>query len=121
MSEGTESTVFEAMVSASSGQAFVQMTCALNEEAVFAVKLSPAVATALGLRAIQAAIEAERDAGLVAFVYDELAAQMGLESRREVDGLVGMLLVGLREHRAQFDSEAGSMRPLSGDDPSSLS
>ena len=107
---GRETTVFEAMVSASSGKPFVQMTCALDGEPVFAVKMSPDVTTALGLRAIQAAIEGERDAGFIAFLRS-----MGCGNAE-----VGGMLIGLREHRQQFDADAGSMRPLSGDDPSSL-
>jgi hypothetical protein len=30
------------------------------------------------------------------------------------------MLSGLRDHRQQFDAEAGTMRPLSDDDPSGL-
>ncbi|MGH2897904.1 MAG: hypothetical protein ACRDMZ_04465 [Solirubrobacteraceae bacterium] len=107
---GVETTVFDAFVSASDGRPFVQMTCALDDVPVFAVKMSPATVTALGLRAIQSAIEAERDAGLVAFL-----AESGMEER-----LIGGMLVGVREHRQQFDTDAGSMRPLGEDDPSEL-
>lgn len=107
---GVETTVFEAFVSARDGRPFVQMTCALDGKAVFAVKISPAVCTALGLRAIQASIEAERDAGLIAFMRSA-----GMD-----DQAVGTMLVGLRDRREQFDAAAGTMRPLSGEDPSSL-
>jgi hypothetical protein len=69
-----ETTTFAAFVNAPDGRPFVQMTCALDGEPVFAVKMSPAVCTALGLRAIQ----------------------------------------------ASFDADAGTMRPLSGDDRSEL-
>ncbi len=72
--------------------------------------MAPDVTTALGLRACQAAIEAERDAGFVAFLRS-----MGC-GKAEVGGM----LVGLREHREQFDAAAGTMRPLSPDDPSGL-
>ena len=111
MSNPQESTTFEAMVSARDGRPFVQMTCSLGDNPVFAVKMSPDVITALGLRAIQAAIEAERDAGFVDFMRKDLRAG---------DPEIGAMLSGLRDHRRQFDAEAGSMRPLSGDDPSSL-
>lgn len=106
-----EITTFEAFVSANNGKPFIQMTCSLGDDPIFSIKMSPAVATALGLRAIQAAIEAERDAGFFAFVRNGL--QMG-------DQEAGMMLSGLRDHRQQFDADAGSMRPLSDDDPSSL-
>lgn len=112
MSNQTEITVFEAFVSANNGKPFVQMTCSLGKTPVFSIKMSPAVATALGLRAIQAAIEAERDAGFIGFVRDGLQ----MDNRA-----AGMMLGGLREHRAQFDAAAGSMQPLSDDDPTSMS
>lgn len=99
------------MVSANDGRPFVQMTCSLGDEPVFATKMPPAVATALGLRAIQSAIEAERDAGFVAFCRKVLELD---------DQAIGGMLMGLRDHRQQFDPAAGSMHPLSGDDPSSL-
>jgi hypothetical protein len=111
MSEPLETTVFEAFVSASTGKPFIQMTCAYGDNEVFVSKMRPSVATALGLRAIQAAIEAERDAGFVKFVRDGMDMD---------DRAAGMMLSGLREFRQQFDAEEGSMRPLSGDDPSSL-
>lgn len=78
---------------------------------MFATQLPPDIVTALGLRAIQAAIEAERDAGLIAFMREGGAT----------DGQVSAMLVGLREHRQQFDAEAGTMRPLGPDDPSEVS
>jgi hypothetical protein len=107
---GAETTTFEAFVNAPDGRPFVQMTCALDGAPVFAVKMSPAVCTALGLRAIQASIEAERDAGLIEFLRTA-----GFDDRA-----VAVVLVGLREHREQFDAASGTMRPLSGDDPSEL-
>ncbi len=107
---GVETTVFEAMVSARDGRPFVQMTCALDGEPVFAVKMAPGDVTALGLRAIQSAIEAERDAGFIKFLRSIGAGDAELVS----------MLNGLRENRQQFDAAAGSMRPLSGDDPSRL-
>lgn len=106
-------TSFEAMVSASTGKPFVQLTCFVGDDPVFATKMSPDLATALGLRAIQSAIEAERDAGFIAFLRDSL----GMTD----DQQIGAMLSGMRDHRQQFDAEAGSMRPLSGDDPSKLS
>jgi len=112
MADPVESTTFEAFVSASTGKPFVQMTCSLGDEQVFATKMSPDICTALGLRAIQAAIESERDAGFVDFVRN------GMEMD---DRAIGFMLSGLRAHRQQFDPDAGSMRPLSGDDPSSVS
>lgn len=106
---GEETTYFEAMVSARDGRPFVQMTSALDGEPVFACKMAPSVATALGLRAIQSGIEAERDAGFVAF----------LRSIDADDNAIGGMLVGLREHREQFDAAEGStLTPLSDDDPS---
>jgi hypothetical protein len=108
--EETENIVFEAMVSARDRKPFVQMTCYLKDGSpVFATQFRPSVATALGLRAVQAAIEAERDAGLIAFMYEN-----GAEDKD-----VAMMLTGLRQHREQFDPEEGSMRALSDDDPSS--
>lgn len=107
---GEEATFFEAMVSARDGRPFVQMTCTLDGEPVFSCKMAPGLATALGLRAIQSGIEAERDAGFVAF----------LRSIDADNNAIGGMLVGLREHRQQFDAAAGStLTPLSDDDPSS--
>lgn len=112
MAEGMESIVFDAMVSAKDGRPFVQMTCSLKDGTpVFATQFRPSLVTALGLRAVQAAIEAERDAGLVAFMREGGAT----------DEQVGAMLVGLRGHREQFDAEEGTMRPLGPDDPSGLS
>lgn len=111
MSNPVESTTFEAFVSASTGKPFVQMTCFLGNDPVFSIKMSPDVVTALGLRAIQAGIEAERDAGFIRFLRETL--DIG-------DQGIAAMLSGMREHRQQFDAAAGSMRPLSGDDPSSL-
>lgn len=117
----TEWTVFEAKVNAPDGRPFVQMTCGLGDDPVFSIKLPPAVCTALGLRAVQASIEAERDAGLVAFLTGEFADKMELDegdpSRR---GFAAMMLDGMRRHREQFDAEAGSSRKLGPDDPSSI-
>jgi hypothetical protein len=107
--EGKESIVFEAQVSVHDGRPFVKMTCSLaSGDPVFATQLRPAVVTALGLRAIQAAIEAERDAGLVAFYRD-------IEAPEEA---IGSMLLGMRHHREQFDAAEGSMRRLGPDDRS---
>lgn len=111
MTNPPETTVFEAFVSASNGKPFIQMTCSLGDNPVFSIKMSPDVATALGLRAIQAAIEAERDAGFISYVRNGLQLD---------DRAAGVMLSGLRDHRQQFDAVAGTMRPLSGDDPSSV-
>lgn len=110
MAERREVVTFEAQVSARDGRPFVKMTCSLDGEPVFAAQFPPAVVTALGLRAVQSAIEAERDAGFIAFLHE-----IGAPADK-----IGAMLVGLREHREQFDSEAGSMRKLGPDDPSSL-
>lgn len=106
MGEQREWTAFEAMVNASDGRPFVKMTCGVGDELVFSTKMSPALCTALGLRGVQAAIEAERDAGFVACILD-----MGMEEQ-----MAGMLLAGLRAHREQFDAATGSMAKLGGDD-----
>lgn len=111
MSEPAETVVFEAFVNAKDRKPYVQMTCALGDNPVFAIKMPPDIATALGLRAIQAAIESERDAGFISFMLE------GLETD---DQTASGMLAGLREYRRQFDAKAGSMRPLSDDDSSSL-
>lgn len=104
-----ESTTFEAFVSASTGKPFIEMTCSINDKVVFTCKMSPALATALGLRAIQSAIEAERDSGFIKFLRDQLELS---------DEGIAAMLSGMRDYRQQFDAEAGSMRPLSVDDKS---
>lgn len=111
MSDQMHTTTFEAFVSAKTGNPFIQLTCSVGDKEVFQVNLSPDVATALGLRALQSAIEAERDAGFIKFLRDE----MGVEDR-----LIGPMLSGMREYRQQFDADAGSMRKLSDEDLSSL-
>lgn len=107
---GVEATVFEAQVDRRDGRPFVKMTSMLDGVPVFSTKMSPAVATALGLRAVQAAIEAERDAGFVAF----------LRSIDIEEGGAAQMLHGLRLHREQFDVASGSMAALSDEDPSEL-
>lgn len=119
MPEGLETVTFEAMVSAGTGKPFVRMTAALDGEPVFAMNMPPSVCTAMGLRAVQAAIEGERDAGMIAFMFEDFAPRLGVEGD-EAKGLVNVLLTGMREHRQQFDAEAGSMRKLADDDPSDL-
>jgi hypothetical protein len=109
---GEEATYFEAMVSARDGRPFVQMTSTVGGVPVFSCKMAPSVVTALGLRAVQSGIEAERDAGFVAF----------LRSIDADDSAIGGLLDGLREYRKQFDAAEGStLTPLADDDPSSHS
>jgi hypothetical protein len=104
MGEQTHTTTFEAFVSAKNGKPFVQMTCSIGDKQVFQVNMPPDVVTALGLRALQAGIEAERDAGFVKFLREGM----------EMDPVaVGYMLSGLRDYRQQFDADAGSMRPLS--------
>jgi hypothetical protein len=115
-----EWTTFEAKVNAPDGRPFVQMTCGVGDDPVWATKLSPAVVTALGLRALQSAIEAERDAGLVAYIRDELGAKIGLDTDGEMNSFIALMLDGMRRHREQFDTATGSMRSLGPDDPSDL-
>jgi hypothetical protein len=107
----SEDITFEAQVSARDGRPFVKMTCSIDGQPVFATQLRPSMATALGLRGVQAAIEAERDAGLIAFLR---TLDIG-------DDQVNGLLIGLRDHRQQFDAVEGSTRPLSDDDPTEVS
>lgn len=115
----TEWTVFEAFVNAPDGRPFVQMTSGLGDNAVFATKLSPAQCTALGLRAIQAAIESERDAGFIAYLLNEVAEQMDIPEDTHKQ-FAAMMLDGLRRHRTQFDAQSGSMADLFEGDPSKL-
>lgn len=116
-----ESVVFEGQVSVYDGRPFVKMTCALKDGTpVFAAQFPPDVMTALGLRAIQAAIEAERDAGLVGWVQQEFGPQVGGLEGEEAKSFAAMTLDGLRRHRQQFDAAAGTMRPLGPDDPSEV-
>lgn len=113
-----EWTTMEAMVNAADLRPFVQITSGVGNDPAWASKLSPAVATALGLRALQAAIEAERDAALIVFIRDEFGPQCGLDEQQSL-GMAGHFLEGLRRHRTQFDAMAGnSQTPLSEDDPS---
>lgn len=60
-------------------------------------QLSPKEAIALGIRTISAAIEAERDGGLIRFFKER-----GMDDRA-----IGALLVGMREHREQYDPPEG--------------
>jgi hypothetical protein len=120
MAQETEWTIFEAQVSAGDGRPFVKMTCGLGDTPVFSTQLPPSVCTAMGLRAVQAAIEAERDAGLVAFLMDDFGPRSGMHGG-DAQRLAAVMLDGLRRHRAQFDAAAGSTsRPLGPDDPSKL-
>lgn len=114
-----EWTTFEAFVNAADGRPFVQMTSGLGDDPVFATKLSPAMATALGLRAIQAAIESERDAGFIAYLLEEVAVQMDIPEDTHKQ-FAAMMLDGLRRHRQQFDAPTGSMASLGDDDSSEL-
>lgn len=107
----SENIVFEAQVSARDGRPFVKMTCLLDGVPVFATQMRPSMATALGLRGVQSAIEAERDAALIRFFRDA-----GMD-----DAGVNCVLVGLRSSREQFDPDEGSTRPLSDDDPTEVS
>lgn len=60
--------------------------------------LAPAEAIALGTRIIQAAIEAECDAGLIRFLKAELDFD---------DAAVSLLLIGMRNYREQYDPPEG--------------
>jgi len=60
-------------------------------------QLEPREAIALGIRTISAAIEAERDAGLIRFFKE---ADMD-------DQAIGVLLTKMREHREQYDPPWG--------------
>jgi hypothetical protein len=113
--EKAEWTTFEAHVSGTTGRPFVTMTCGVGDDISWQTKMPPSVCTALGLRALQAAIESERDAGFVAYVTGEV-----YKGRPDAPAAAGLLLQGLRNHREQFDADAGSMRPLAPDDPSSI-
>lgn len=114
-----EWTVFEAQVERGRGRPFVKLTSGLGDDAVFSTRQSPAVTTALGLRAIQAAIEAERDAGFIAWIVTEFGPQLDLHGE-DAERFAAMALDGLRRYRRQFDADAGSMAALFPDDPSEL-
>lgn len=108
--EPSESIIFSGGVSMFDGKPFVELQIIRDGEHVFATRFRPSLCTALGLRAVQAAIEAERDAGLIAYFRG-----VGMD-----DQAISTILVGLRTHRDQFDAEEGTMRRLSPDDPSGL-
>lgn len=59
-------------------------------------QLTPALSLQLGMGFITAAIEAERDAALIAFMVSE-----GFEVQE-----AGIFLYGLREHRQQYEMRA---------------
>ena len=103
--------IFEGLVSAKSGKPFVRMTHSDGEQEIVS-QFECDVVTAMGLRAIQAAIEAERDAGLVAWVMQEFGNQLELPED-DRPGLANIVLDGMRRFRDQFDPAAGSMRPIS--------
>lgn len=69
-------------------------------------QLDPDTCQQLGLRAIQAGIEAERDAGFFKFMRVLDPSPDGLQA-------AGAMLHGLREHRAQYDPTA----PIFPNDP----
>jgi hypothetical protein len=113
-----EWTTMEAMVNAPDLRPFVQITSGVGNEPTWASKQPPSVTTALGLRAIQAAIEAERDAAMIVFIRDEFGPQCGLDEQQSL-GMAAHFLDGLRRHRQQFDAAAGSSTTaLADDDPS---
>lgn len=60
-------------------------------------QLTPAQAISGGLRQIQAAIEAERDAGMLAYL-----TEMGMEKEA-----IAALISGMRDHRQQYDPPHG--------------
>ncbi len=115
-----EWTTFEGLVNVGDKQPFCMMKCGLGKDPVFAMKMAPATMLAMGVRAIQAALEAERDAGLIAYVEGEFSDDVGLPQGDTRIGIAGAMLDGMRRHREQFDPEAGSMRKLGPDDPSEL-
>lgn len=80
----------EAGVAAEGGHPFIKL--AWGEQAG---QLTPGEAAAFGLRVIEAAIEAERDAGLVKFFRDA----------HYEDELIGGLLLAMRENRQQHRVE----------------
>lgn len=83
------------------GKPFVAVTYTDSDGKVVAEgQLSPAGCLALGIRTIQSAIEAERDAGLVLFFKEA-----GFE-----DNAIGALLTGMREHRQQWGP--GEAKPM---------
>lgn len=100
----TDTITFEGMVSGISGKPFVKLTVRKGARLVYEVKFDPATVTALGLRAVQAAIEAERDAGFVAFLAAESPVGLGLSTEASRH-----MLRGLRDHREQFDSDIGAV------------
>lgn len=83
------------------GKPFVQITarCAVSGKSSHEHKgqVDPAEAIQLGLRLIQAAIEAERDAGTLKFLTTE--AEFDLPH-------AGVLIEGMRRNRQQFDIDA---------------
>lgn len=60
-------------------------------------QLTPAEAIAMGTRCIQSAIEAERDAGLIAY----------LRTTKLSDEEISTLILHMRDHRQQADSSEG--------------
>lgn len=61
-------------------------------------QLTPGEAQQLGLRIIQSAIEAERDAGFLKFMLD-------MDDSKQGKVMAGGMLQGLREFRQQWDPE----------------
>ena len=77
----------------SEGKAFV--TTFVNEEAFG--QMSPAEAIAMGTRCIQSAIEAERDAGTIAF----------LKAQGASEDVINGFILGMRDHRDQAGPKEG--------------
>lgn len=75
------------------GKPFVQTL--VNDEPFG--QLTPAEAIAMGTRIIQSAIEAERDAGLVAF----------LKTTAMEDEDIGRMIMAMRDHRQQAEPKEG--------------
>ena len=65
-------------------------------------QITPEDAHKLGWRAMSAAIEAERDAGIIAFLRDKAFAAA---SPDEQDQMIARFLSDLREHRQQYDPD----------------
>lgn len=72
-------------------------------------QLSPAEAAAMGMRALQASIEAERDAAVV------LASKEMAGTTQEADRIAFGILSMIREHRGQVDPDPRN--DLSPNDP----
>lgn len=80
-------------VAAKNGEPFVIEEVELADGTTYRGQLTPAECHQHGWRMISAAIEAERDAGMVAFLQSIGMGQIE----------IGGLLTGMRQHRQQHD------------------